>query len=80
MHGSQHEADTGLANDVPLSPLSFLHRVAEVSGDDTGVRTDAGEDVSWSRLLDRAQRLAGRLAELGLGVGDRVAVRGMLGT
>lgn len=80
MHGRQHEAGIAPASDVPLSPLSFLQRVAEVSGDDIGVRTDAGEEVSWFRLLDRARRLAGRLAELGLGVGDRVAVRGMLGT
>ncbi|MBO2457543.1 AMP-binding protein [Actinomadura sp. LCR2-06] len=62
------------ANDVPLSPLSFLHRAADVAGDGTGLITDAGERVSWSRMLDRARRLAGGLAELGLGAGDRVAV------
>ncbi|MER5388766.1 AMP-binding protein [Saccharopolyspora sp. NPDC002686] len=63
-----------VANDVPLSPLSFLHRTADISGDDIGVITDGGDRVSWSRLLDRAQRLAGRLSELGLEPGDRVAV------
>ncbi|QKG27103.1 acetyl-CoA synthetase [Actinomadura verrucosospora] len=62
------------ANDVPLSPLSFLHRAADVAGDDTGLITDASERVSWARMLDRARRLAGGLAELGLGAGDRVAV------
>ncbi|MBN9748406.1 acyl-CoA synthetase [Amycolatopsis sp. A1MSW2902] len=62
------------ANDVPLSPLSFLRRTADLDGDGIGVVTDAGERLSWARLADRAERLAGRLRELGLGEGDRVAV------
>ena len=62
------------ANDVPLSPLSFLRRTADLDGDGIGVVTDAGERVPWARLADRAERLAGRLRELGLGDGDRVAV------
>ncbi|WP_020500512.1 AMP-binding protein [Sciscionella marina] len=66
--------DPAEANEVPLSPLSFLHRAADIGGDDIGVRTGAGAQVSWSGLLERAQRLAGRLIELGLVAGDRVAV------
>ncbi len=62
------------ANDVPLSPLSFLHRTAEIKGDDLALTTDAGEQISWSLLLDRAQRLAANLRGLGLGSGDRVAI------
>ncbi|WP_430331170.1 AMP-binding protein [Rhodococcus sp. ACT016] len=63
-----------LANDVPLSPLSFLHRTADIKGDDIALTTDAGAQISWSGLLDRSQRLASNLAALGLGAGDRVAV------
>lgn len=63
-----------MANDVPLSPLSFLHRTAEIKGDDLALTTDAGEQISWSGLLDRAQRLAANLRALGLGPGDRVAI------
>ncbi|WP_245600668.1 AMP-binding protein [Streptomyces sulphureus] len=64
----------GAANDVALSPVSFLHRAADVSGDDIGVRTETGEAVSWARLRTRAEQLSGALRGLGLEAGDRVAV------
>ncbi|MFA9432680.1 AMP-binding protein [Egicoccus sp. AB-alg2] len=62
------------ANRVPLSPLGFLDRNADVFPDRTGfVRSDRTE-VSWATMRDRAVRLAAALRASGIGRGDTVAV------
>ncbi len=69
--------DTGLdrnpANYVPLSPLSFLARAAEVYPDRTGV-IHGEHHATWGNIYDRSRRLASALARRGIGAGDTVAV------
>ncbi len=61
-------------NTVPLTPLSFLNRSADVFPDDVAVIDEAGREVSYSQLRDRAARLADALRASGIQRGDRVAV------
>jgi fatty-acyl-CoA synthase len=69
--------DTGLdrnpANYVPLSPLSFLARSAEVYPDRIAVIHGARE-TTWRETYRRCRRLASALARYGVGAGDTVAV------
>jgi fatty-acyl-CoA synthase len=61
------------ANFVPLSPLSFLARAAEVYP--ARVATIHGDQLrSWSEVYARCRRLASALSGLGVGRGDTVAV------
>ncbi len=66
------------ANDVPLSPISFLQRTGDVFREaaaivdpdgPTGPRTWTGGE-----FRDRGDRIAGALRGVGIDVGDRVAV------
>ncbi len=61
-------------NQVPLSPLSFLDRAAEVFPTKIAAHRPAAEPVTYADLWDRALRLAAALTALGVGKGDRVAV------
>lgn len=61
-------------NAVPLTPLSFLNRSADVFPDDVAVIDEAGSEVSYAELRDRASRLADALRRSGVKPGDRVAV------
>jgi fatty-acyl-CoA synthase len=63
-----------VANQVPLSPVSFLNRSAEVFADDVGVVAGDGTTVTHAGLLGRAARLAGQVRAAGVGQGERVAV------
>jgi len=58
---------------VPLTPTSFLDRAASAFAERPAV---VGEDVelSYRELLQRCERLAGVLAELGVRLGDVVSV------
>jgi fatty-acyl-CoA synthase len=61
------------ANHVPLSPISFLNRAAEVFGPETAVVY--GKDRrSWAETADRVRRVAGGLQAMGVGLGDTVSV------
>jgi len=61
------------ANYVPLSPVSFVERSAEVYGD--LVATLHGKRVyTWAQVRDRSARLAQALINLGIGKGDAVSV------
>jgi len=69
--------ETGLernpANYVPLSPLSFLARTAEVYRD--RIALIHGEDrATWGEIYRRCRRLASALVQRSIGVGDTVAV------
>jgi fatty-acyl-CoA synthase len=56
-----------------LTPTAHLVRAAHVHGDRLAV-VDGDVRLTYAELHDRAQRLAGGLAELGVAPGDRVAV------
>ena len=62
------------ANDVPLTPLSFLRRNADVFGAKTGVIAGDGAPVTWAELCGEADRLADAVRAHGVGAGERVAM------
>ncbi len=57
----------------PLTPVSFLQRAGAVYTDRIAV-IDGATRITYANLLERAQRLAGALASLGVEPGDRVAL------
>ncbi len=61
------------ANHVPLSPLSFLKRSADIFGERTAVIYGTRRYV-WREVHDRACRLACALAALGVVKGDTVSI------
>ena len=61
------------ANHVPLSPLSFLARAADVHPDRLAVRYGARE-YTYAALHRRSRQLAGALQGLGIRRGDVVAM------
>jgi fatty-acyl-CoA synthase len=58
---------------VPLTPTAFLDRARVVHGDRLAL-VDGQTRRSYDELADRCERLAGALAGLGVGPGDRVSV------
>ena len=72
-----HKYDNGLgkraANHVPLSPLSFLRRTANVYPDRAAIRYQ-GLEWSWAATYERCIRLADALGRRGIGRGDTVSV------
>ena len=61
------------ANYVPLTPLSFLKRTAEVYPDRTSV-IYGERRYTWAETYRRSKRLASGLGTLGVEAGDRVAI------
>lgn len=72
---SKYDLDLGKrsANYVPLSPLSFLRRTAEVFPERPAVRY-AGQTQSWISTYQRCIKLADALRGRGIGPGDTVSV------
>jgi fatty-acyl-CoA synthase len=72
---TKYDLDLGQreANYVPLSPLTFLRRTAEVYPERPAIRY-AGETRSWQDTYLRCIRLADALRKRGVGKGDTVAV------
>jgi fatty-acyl-CoA synthase len=72
-----HMFDEGLgrreANYVPLTPIDFIARAAEVYGDRLAVVHGAIRRT-WSETYERTRRLASALQRAGIGLGDTVAV------
>ena len=61
------------ANYVPLSPVSFLLRVAHIYP--TRIAVIHGDrHITYTQFLERARRLAGALAAAGVSTGDTVAI------
>jgi fatty-acyl-CoA synthase len=61
------------ANNVPLSPLSFLYRAAALHGDRTAViYGDLRRD--WTEVVRRSRAVARGLVEMGITKGDTVSV------
>ncbi|VVE33579.1 acyl-CoA synthetase [Pandoraea cepalis] len=69
--------DTGLerreANYVPLSPIDFIVRAADVYGDRLAV-VYGDTRRTWAETYTRTRRLASALQGAGIGTGDTVAV------
>ncbi len=65
--------DKCAANHVPLSPLSFLERTAQIYPQRTSVIHGARR-FTWRETYARCRRLASALAQRGIGRGDTVAV------
>ncbi len=66
--------DQNPANYVPLSPLSFISRAADVFPNRTAVVHEGGVRRTWSETYRRCQQLASALSKRGVGKGDTVAV------
>lgn len=64
---------TKAANHVPLSPVSFLVRAAEVHANHVAV-VHGGTRRTWAEVHDRIRRVAGGLAARGIRLGDTVTV------
>jgi len=67
------QLDRNRANHVPLSPVSFVERSAEVFGDLPAV-IHGQRRHTWRELRDRSARLAAALRALGVGRGSTVSV------
>jgi len=67
------ELDRNAANYVPLSPLSFIARSAEVYPNRISVIHGA-RSFTWHETYTRSRRLASALVQQGVGRGDTVAV------
>lgn len=61
------------ANFVPLSPLSFITRTADLFPDRTAV-IYGERQYTWAESYARMRQLASALAAMGLGIGDTVSV------
>jgi acyl-CoA synthetase (AMP-forming)/AMP-acid ligase II len=65
---------------VPFSVSDFIDRAVTVYGDRTGVVDEPDQpapglgELTYAEVADLARRQAARLDELGIGVGDRVAI------
>ena len=66
------DLDKNPANFVPLSPVSFVERSAEVFGDLPAV-VHGARRYSWRETRERAARLAAALRALGVGRGTTVS-------
>ena len=65
--------DFNPANHVPLTPLSFIRRTADLFGERTAlIYGERRQD--WATTYARARRLAGALAGRGIVVGDTVSI------
>ena len=61
------------ANYVPLSPVSFVERSAEVFGD-LVASVHGSRTYTWAQVRDRSARLAHALQSIGVGKGEAVSV------
>ena len=61
------------ANYVPLSPISFLHRTADIYGG-RGAIIYGERHYNWRKLRERCLHMASSLSKLGVSQGDTVAV------
>ncbi len=69
----EQHLDKNPANHVPLSPVSFVERSAEVYGDLPAV-IHGQRRYNWAQLRERSARLAAALQSLGVGRGSTVSV------
>jgi long-chain acyl-CoA synthetase len=76
---SERHSSGGEAPELPAQNLvKAFYKVVDRLGDDVAIIDEAHEkELSWSELRDTVHRIAGGLAELGVGTDDTVAI--MLG-
>ena len=67
------DLDRNAANFVPLSPISFLERAADVHPGKVAV-IDGGRAFTYRQFRERVHRLASALARRGIRRGDTVAI------
>ena len=65
--------DKNPANFVPLTPISFLHRTADIYGDRTAVVYE-NLSYTWKETRERCVRIASSLGAHGVEPGDTVSV------
>ncbi|WP_315983722.1 AMP-binding protein [Aliamphritea spongicola] len=68
MHSDYQALNMNAANYVGLSPISFLHRSADVYPDYEAV-IYGERRYSWQDVRQRCNRMASSLAEMGVGLG-----------
>ena len=73
MHENFEALEKCDANFVPLSPISFLNRAADVFANDTAV-VHGDTRRTWAETAERIRRVAGGLRAKGIGLGDTVSV------
>jgi len=69
----EQNLDRTPANYVPLSPVSFLVRAADIYGPRVAV-IHGDRRYTYAQFLERSRRLASALARVGMGKGDTVAI------
>ena len=69
----EQHLDKNTANHVPLSPVSFVERSAEVYSDLPAV-IHGQRRYTWAQVRERSARLAAALQSLGVGRGSTVSV------
>jgi fatty-acyl-CoA synthase len=67
------DLDRTAANHVPLSPLSFLPKAAQMYPDHVAI-IHGERRQTWAETYARCRRLAGALADRGIARGDTVAI------
>ncbi len=72
-HKYDRDLERNRANHVPLSPLSFLRRAAQVFPTRTALVHGALKQ-DWRTTYQRSRQLASALSQRGIGAGDTVAV------
>ena len=73
MHQHYQALTKNTANYIPLSPLSFLARTADIFGTRTAIVYE-NRQYSWQQTYDRSRALASALTRRGLGLGDTVSI------
>jgi fatty-acyl-CoA synthase len=71
----QLNLDKNAANYVPLTPLTFIRRTAEVYPERTAV-IHGNLKRTWKQTYERCVRLASALKRRGIGLGDTVSLMG----
>ena len=72
MHQHYQELTKNKANYIPLSPLSFLARTADIFGERTAIVYE-DRHYSWQQTYERSRALASALTHHGFGLGDTVS-------
>ena len=73
MMDNRPELAKGPANYVPLSPVSYLARAADIFGDRVAI-VHGERRINYRTFYGRCRRLADALARAGIGHGDTVAI------